>query len=98
MESNQHRCPQHPGDPQSSLLGVLFPFSCSFCSAGLLTADLCPVLALGVSGGAFLPPASGEKGREEGPGARLWVQSRDSTHPCWGCHRSDPAQGQDVGL
>lgn len=26
------------------------------------------------------------------------MQSRDSACPRWGCHRSDPTQGQDVGL
>ncbi|KAL2295236.1 hypothetical protein Nmel_018398 [Mimus melanotis] len=48
MKSSQDRHPQPPGGPQGSLLESLFPLSCSFCSAGMLTADLCSVLALGV--------------------------------------------------
>lgn len=48
MKSSQDRFPQPPRGPQCSLLEGLFPLSCSFCSAGMLAADLCPVLALGV--------------------------------------------------
>lgn len=100
MKSSQDRRPQPPGGPQGSLLEGLFPLSCSFCSAGMLTTDLCSVLALGVLSCTL--HLEGREGRRI-LGPVLTLQPAMGTEQGFymsllGGHRSEPAQGQDVGL